>query len=632
MRYLAAFSNGASDDTALITSVASPAGTLGGHNVWTDITGFVRSSRWARGRQHEQGRFEAGEAVLDMQNEDGRFNPWNTAGPYFGLLAVGVPLQILSTWASVTTKQFTGNLHTFKPKWPSNFNSDVEFVAQDAFRLLALANIHASEPYAPVILADHPTNYWRLGEATGTTAADLGSAPNNGTYAGSGIQGVSPGALVNEPLSLGFDTLTGAGYVTYATPQPFPAATFSIEFWIKLHSPPGGSFQSIYNIATGTGSPDVNVYVTLTGGNVGFGWLLNDGTRSQNNWTGLVSNAADGNWHHVVMVRTGGLAFVFYVDGVTYTSVPIVNTGTTVFTGSGRGEIGLGLNGITPSGFWQIQELAIYNTPLTATQVTNHYNTAATTAAWSGQTSGQRINKVLDAIAWPAGNRSIDTGDATNPLSSYTGGLTTKALKHMQDVERTENGALFVTKDGIVKFVSYAHLITTPYTTVQSVFGDRPLTPFFELPYQPDLDFGEDDLDLYTVVVASNAGDVSPNVITVLDSTAVARYGYRALDLTGLLGTSSTALNTRANAALTQYKVPLTRVRQVQILPLDSPAALFPEVLARELLDLIQVTRTGIPGSPLVASTTVEHIEHIVDARAGTWVTHYGLGQALAPA
>lgn len=772
MRYLVAFNNGAADDTSLITSVATPAGTIGGHNTWTDVTGFVRASRWARGRQHEQGRFEAGEATLDMQNEDGRFNPWNTAGPYFGLLAVGVPLQILATYASVTTKQFTGNLHTFKPKWPSNFNSDVEFVAQDAFRLLALANIPmaATSAYRAIVMGDSPRSYWRLGDAGAlavdqvgiTTLAPNGTNPGtyhglllspadiattanitlsgeqtidgfttsasrvlvknqtttstNGVYISSsgawsrasdantaasistvsiallnGTQGTftfgsttqnivylsnavttlgtdpvtwsnagapgatqgSAGALFGEPSAGAFDTgngtffptisLASAGWVNPNNAQPFPTSgAYTVEFWVQFRAQPG-TRNVVYENLAGSGSAFNSMIVgfdNLNGAsvvqtepNVGIFFSAHQGGGNAATWhitTAVGIN--DGGWHHIACVVsnfTTGAASL-YVDGSPKALTTLAGSNFPI-TLSGTGTALIASQTNTAGNFpGYIQEMAVYDSGLLATRVLAHYSAGTSASgAWTGQTSGQRVAAVLDAIAWPAGNRNIDTGDATNTMVGYGGGAVQKALKHLQDVERTENGALFVTKDGKIRFVSHAALITTPYTTVQSVFGDRPLTPFFELPYQPDLDFGEDDLDLYTVVVGSN---VSGPTITVLDQTAVDRYGYRALDLTGLLGTSSVALNSRANAALTQYKVPLTRVRQVQILPLDSPAALFPEVLARELLDLIQVTRAGIPGSPLVASTTVEHIEHIVDARAGTWVTHYGLGQALAPA
>ena len=74
-----AFNNNANDDPGLITSIASPPGTLGGVNVWTDITRYVTDDTGDRGRSHELQAMEAGTRQLTLRNDDGRFTPWNTA-------------------------------------------------------------------------------------------------------------------------------------------------------------------------------------------------------------------------------------------------------------------------------------------------------------------------------------------------------------------------------------------------------------------------------------------------------------------------------------------------------------------------------------------------------------------------
>jgi hypothetical protein len=59
---------------------------------YTDITPFVK--QWngtVRGRQHELQLFQTGQVALTLEGNlsGGRFNPWNTAGPYYNLLTPG---------------------------------------------------------------------------------------------------------------------------------------------------------------------------------------------------------------------------------------------------------------------------------------------------------------------------------------------------------------------------------------------------------------------------------------------------------------------------------------------------------------------------------------------------------------
>ena len=116
VQVLVGFNNGQYDDPATITSIASPAGTLGGHNVWTDISAFVPDIETGRGRQHELGQFEAGTLTLTgVNNSDGRFNPWNTSSPYAGKIVPMVPVQVRAVvnLLSALDASFEGTLGTW---------------------------------------------------------------------------------------------------------------------------------------------------------------------------------------------------------------------------------------------------------------------------------------------------------------------------------------------------------------------------------------------------------------------------------------------------------------------------------------------------------------------------------------
>ncbi len=77
-------------------------------------------------------------------------------------------------------------------------------------------------------------------------------------------------------------------------------------------------------------------------------------------------------------------------------------------------------------------------------------------SATAGQTSGTRIDKILDAINWPAGMRDINAGQTT--LQADPGTLRT-SLGAMQLVTSTEYGSLFM--DGFGNVVFHDRAITS---------------------------------------------------------------------------------------------------------------------------------------------------------------------------
>jgi hypothetical protein len=80
----------------------------------------------------------------------------------------------------------------------------------------------------------------------------------------------------------------------------------------------------------------------------------------------------------------------------------------------------------------------------------NMANITTVTGAIAGQTTGQRINSILDQIGWSATNRAIDTGLSTCIVDPAT---TRTALDAMRTVEFTEGlGAFYMSADGKATF------------------------------------------------------------------------------------------------------------------------------------------------------------------------------------
>ena len=84
------------------------------------------------------------------------------------------------------------------------------------------------------------------------------------------------------------------------------------------------------------------------------------------------------------------------------------------------------------------------------------------------ETTGARINNVLSmpTVAWPLAQRAIDTGSAEVAGGAYD--VNEGALSYLQKVEASEQGQLFIDRNGYVRFVNGAVTPTTQGSWVLS--------------------------------------------------------------------------------------------------------------------------------------------------------------------
>ncbi|WP_027861598.1 signal peptidase I [Marmoricola sp. URHB0036] len=214
--------------------------------------------------------------------------------------------------------------------------------------------------YSDSVLADSPQFYWRLGESSGTSAADAKNG-RTGQVTGTYTWGKS-GAIARQSseTALGVD----GGYVNQPTSLSSGTA-FSVETWLKTTRSTGGGLVSLI---TGTG-PERSLYMGADG-KVRFG----------RNGTALVTSTTalnDGSWHHVVYTNagSGSVRAKLYVDGAL---VAQSATGVTATTSgnwrAGQAQWSGNWPG-TPDQYFRgdLDEVAVYGTTLTAQRVTAHY-------------------------------------------------------------------------------------------------------------------------------------------------------------------------------------------------------------------------------------------------------------------
>lgn len=279
--------------------------------------------------------------------------------------------------------------------------------------------------YRTVVLADQPAAYWRLGESSGTTAADeLGT--HNGTFQGSPTLGVA-GALSADA----YDDDTGASfsgsgqYVEFSDHADFDLPSsggFTVELWAwKDDNSPAQSTALVFRGQSSSAAPKYDWIVTQsTNGRCAF--VIHDGASNyyscalEADDTGLMT---PGRWHHLVGVWDADAQEIrTYLNG---DPVRTVAAAIVPATAADRFELARRPDLLTNSHFdGKLDEVAIYRHALTESQVQEHYE--------RGQGSfvpASYMEAVLDdgpLAYWRLGESSGTTAD--DELGTHNGTVT----------------------------------------------------------------------------------------------------------------------------------------------------------------------------------------------------------------
>ena len=222
-----------------------------------------------------------------------------------------------------------------------------------------------SSTYASIVTADTPVGYWRLGEASGTFADQMGGPAGTGfggltRHVTGGISAASDDGAVQTNGSTGYVDIPDQNGYSIAT-----TGVLTVEFWNK----PTSTGSTVVVSKTGTSGNYEWAVLWQDGGYFVSVWQLNGGTIASGSF-GV--HVATGIWHHVVAeLNYTSQRLRVWIDSIgpdddmdPWTTVP----------GNGPGDVDIGRRG---DGIQYhagvIDELAIYNHTLTAAQVAAHF-------------------------------------------------------------------------------------------------------------------------------------------------------------------------------------------------------------------------------------------------------------------
>lgn len=214
--------------------------------------------------------------------------------------------------------------------------------------------------YSATVLADAPIAYWRLDDATTTTAKDSSGNGNDGTYKGNVTLGVQ-GAIANDSdTAVQFDG--SSAEMVAAVPGTFDFTgnvPYSIEVWANPASSPGGMGivgKSAYAADAGGYS---GWYVAYNSNAYLDNWRNNDETGNP--------GPASGAFIHVVATYDG-TNLALYVNGQPFASYA---------SSTALGSTGAPLTaGVVADWGWftgVLDEIAVYDKVLPAARIAAHY-------------------------------------------------------------------------------------------------------------------------------------------------------------------------------------------------------------------------------------------------------------------
>jgi hypothetical protein len=221
-----------------------------------------------------------------------------------------------------------------------------------------------SGSYPNAVLADGPVGYWRLGEPAGSkTAADSSGGGHVGTAA-AGVSFATPGALPGDTNTAArFPGTSGTDISVADTAGLRLNANFTIEFWAKQGTFIGdwpGLLAKGQSYQPGDG---YEIYETADGA-VHF-------KRDTKDYMATPAGALTADRYNYFAVTYDGATLRWYVNATQVSATPVTfaaNTDTSPLL-LGQGVF---------KGNNTLDEIALYQKPLTPTQITNHHRAATT--------------------------------------------------------------------------------------------------------------------------------------------------------------------------------------------------------------------------------------------------------------
>lgn len=561
---------------------------------WTEVTSYVRSVTTDRGRSDDWGPFQ-GNAVVELDNRDRRFDPYYTSGPYYGNLLPRRQIKIEATYNSTTYAVFRG----FIAGWPSTWtdagkDATVSLSCFDSQQLLATEQGPADWAYDYIKNTLNPQHYYQIAEPitpnlSGQTIKDVGSRAQDLTTTAFCTPGpeVARGLLASslsgfaDPTGTNLDGVARGGS-TLANPTYMTQASMTVSCWFDH---PNGAAD--------------NAYILAGGCNDWFYWLWVENTDANPNC--VVVSFGDQNDTYEMKASVKDMSFsshhvAFSINIASADAMKIYLDGQDV-TGTRTRTAGL----TRPFEYLQVEngpvtQIVVYQGVMTEAQIRNIYNLSSLNLK---ETTKERAQRLLDLTSVPAARYSLPSTVSANVLditedAPYLG-------PEMQIVADTESAPLFCAKDGKLTLYNATTIFTQTKSTVsQATYGSG------GLPMGPNVSIWPDGDSVRNIVnVQMSQGGVQQ----YKDTTSVTNNGASSVTWVTQAATVADA-NVSGNMIKTLGKDVYPQTTPIEVVL--SPNENWASTLGLELCERITVVTAPPAGNTISLPMLVQRIRHTI--------------------
>lgn len=284
----------------------------------------------------------------------------------------------------------------------------------------------ALDSYDTRVLADGPGGYWRLGETSGTNAADSAQG-NTGTYTGGVTLGEDGVVKIAADNAVKLNGTTGTVSIPDNSDNSLDLGnSLTLEAWIKLTQLPAAERDVINKGA------DAYVLRLLADGRFAL-WKGGSGG-------GEIAKSPDpiplNGYHHIAATKDGNTVHLYFdgdevMPGIV-NQFTLQNNGNALYLGS--------QNGASRYFSGWLDEAAVYDEALTDNEIAAHYDVAKASSVLVQTPEDPEDDEALSGVRFYAGSNLIGTDtsapysvtwntlDAGNPAYDGTHILTAKAF------------------------------------------------------------------------------------------------------------------------------------------------------------------------------------------------------------
>jgi hypothetical protein len=315
---------------------------------------------------------------------------------------------------------------------------------------------------------------------------------------------------------------------------------------------------------------------------------------TQTTVTGVAPATARHAYVAAYVDSTGGASEVHYVDRIS-----LVSNTYDLFTGFVEGW---------PVSWEGAHRQGTDLVRVQAVDATKVLNLATVTTTRPQETSGVRIQALLDAIGWPSSLYAIDAGQSQVQAVTL---VDDNVLSHIQDVAASESGQFFIANDGVATFFDRFH--TTLLDDVNDLWGDEAgekhyasVTPSY------------DDQTLWNRVIVSApsfADQVAEDIVS--QGLFSGPIGQRSRTLSvGTLLTSTAEMLARAEFLVSKYAFPELRLVGMNLDNASLDDTQWPRILMKDLHDRVLVQKRPA-GDVISQPSFIEGMQ--INNDAGHW-------------